>query len=212
MQLILVCGPWSSGTTAVARVLDELGLKGIAPYFQTNDERTKNSFESLAFREVVDQLASEQTLQLKVSGPVAVQALLGFREKLTADGVVGENQGPIFLKYPLSALLIPQIAMMFETRLLYVLRPFGEIEATRQRRGWSSNLGAAGAEVLYSKMFQVLVDLQIPTMVIRYPELLATRRRHARQIASFCGLPLDETRIDAAVQSIRRPRTVVEPA
>jgi hypothetical protein len=45
MKLILVTGPWSSGTTAVAGMLHEMGLNGIAPFFQTNDERTKNSFE-----------------------------------------------------------------------------------------------------------------------------------------------------------------------
>lgn len=212
MKLILICGPWSSGTTAVAGMLDQLGLNGLAPYFQTNDERTKNSFESLAFREVIDRLASEQTLELKVDRPAAVPALEEFREKLVADGAEGENQAPIFLKYPLSALLIPQIAKVFETRLVYVLRPMQDIEATRKRRGWTPNLGAAGAQALYSKMFQVLVDLPIPTLIVRYPELLATRRRHAQQLAAFCGIKADKERITAAAQSVRKPGTVVQPA
>lgn len=211
MQLVLVCGPWSSGTTAVAGVLDQLGLSGIGPYFQTNDERTKNSFESLAFRKVIDQLASEQTLELKTDGTAAVLALQEFRDMLVAAGM-NDNSTPFFLKYPLSALLIRQLAAVFQTRLLYVLRPFQEIEATRQRRGWPAHLGAAGAKVVYAKMFQVLVDLAIPTLVIRYPELLATRRRHVRQIAAFCGIQPDDARIEAAVQSIRKPVKAGKPA
>lgn len=213
MKLILVCGPWSSGTTAVAGMLDQLGLNGIAPFFGTNDERTKNSFESVAFREVISQLASEQTLDLKVDRPTAVKVLQEFRDRLeAAEGTDKNSEVPIFLKYPLSALLIPQIAKVFDTRLIYVLRPLKGIEATRVRRGWSANLGAVGAQVLYSKMFQVLVDRSIPTMIVRYPELLATRRRHAQQIASFCGLAPDKEQIDAAVQSVRKPEPKVKSA
>jgi hypothetical protein len=205
MKLVLICGPWSSGTTAVAGMLDKLGVNGIGPFFQTNDERTKNSFESLAFRAVIDQLADEKTLELKVERPKAVKILKAFREKLEADGGAEKNaEKVIFLKYPLSALLIPQIARVFDTRLIYVLRPLKDIEATRVRRGWASHLGAAGAQVLYSKMFQVLVDLPIPTLVVRYPELLATRRRHAKQIATFCGLEVEKESIDAAAESVRK--------
>jgi hypothetical protein len=205
MKLVLICGPWSSGTTAVAGMLDTLGINGIGPFFQTNDERTKNSFESLAFRAVIDQLADEKTLELKVERPKAVKILKAFREKLEADGGAEKNaEKVIFLKYPLSALLIPQIARVFDTRLIYVLRPLKDIEATRVRRGWASHLGAAGAQVLYSKMFQVLVDLPIPTMVVRYPELLATRRRHAKRIAAFCGLEVEKESIDAAAESVRK--------
>ena len=205
MKLVLICGPWSSGTTAVAGMLDKLGVDGMGPFFQTNDARTKNSFESLAFRAVIDQLADEKTLELKVERPKAVKILKAFREKLEADGGAEKNaEKVIFLKYPLSALLIPQIARVFDTRLIYVLRPLKDIEATRVRRGWASHLGAAGAQVLYSKMFQVLVDLPIPTLVVRYPELLATRRRHAKQIATFCGLEVEKESIDAAAESVRK--------
>jgi hypothetical protein len=205
MKLILVCGPWSSGTSAVAGVLEQFGVNGIEPFFRTNDERTKNSFESIAFREVIEQLASEQTLELKVDRQTALKVLQEFHDKLQAGAVAsGKESEPIFLKYPLAALLIPQIAKVFETRLIYVLRPLRDIEATRERRGWPPNLGAVGAQLLYSKMFQVLVDRSIPTLIVRYPELLATRRRHAQQLAAFCGIPADKNQLDAAAESIRK--------
>jgi hypothetical protein len=206
MKLVLVCGPWSSGTTAVSGMLDQLGLNGLGPYFRTNDERTKNSFESLAFREVIDQLASDQTLALKVERKAAAQVLRNFRAQLeaqTPDAAAGKPEMRVFLKYPLSALLIPQICRVFDTRLIYVLRPLKDIEATRQRRKWAANFGAAGAQVLYSQMFQVLLDLSIPTMIVRYPELLAAPLPHARQLAAFCGIKADEKQIEAAAQFIR---------
>jgi hypothetical protein len=212
MKLILVTGPWSSGTTAVAGILHSLGLNGIAPFFQTNDERTKNSYESVMFREVIDQLADEQTQELKVDRKIAREELKVFRSQLESFGAGGENgEVPIFLKYPLSAMLLPQIAKVFDTRLIYVLRPLKAIEATRLRRGWAPHLGAVGAQKIYAKMFQVLVEHSIPTMVIRYPELLATRRRHAANIAAFCGIIAAREQLAAAALSVRKPDQNMKP-
>lgn len=203
MKLVLVCGPWSSGTSAVAGMLDALGLDGVGPYFHTNDARTKNSFESQAFRQVVDSVASEAALRLTVEPKAAVAALTRFREQLAArpDAAQGRT---LFLKYPLSALLIPQICRVFDTRLVYVLRPLKDIEATRVRRNWGEHLGRKGAQVLYSRMFEVLLDLPFPTMIVRYPELLRAPLPHARQLAAFCGVAPDEQRIAAAAAFVRQ--------
>ena len=120
MDLILVCGPWSSGTTAVSGMLAELGARGLPPYFATNDPRTPNSFESLAFRELIGELIEEDTLRLRVDWPTVRTRLAGFRDRVEAEA--GEDVAPLFLKYPLSALLIPEICQAFSTRLVYVLR------------------------------------------------------------------------------------------
>lgn len=209
MKLILVCGPWSSGTTAVSGMLDQLGLDGVGPFFRTNDALTKNSFESIAFRAVINQLASEGTLKLKLPPKETLAALQNFRVQLVErseehQAQTGAEASPIFLKYPLSALLIPQICKVFDTRLIYVLRPTAAIEATRARRNWPGNYGALGANILYSKMFQVMVDLAIPTLMVRYPELLAAPLQHAKQLAQYCGLSTDAAKLKAAAQFVRR--------
>lgn len=209
MKLIFVCGPWSSGTTAVSGMLDALGLDGCGPFFRTNDVRTPNSFESQAFRAVVDSVFSEETLQPKVSAQAARAALVDFRASLLAThGPQPAAEGPrIFLKYPLASLLIPQICQVFDTRLVYVLRPLREIEATRTRRNWTPNLGAAGAATIYSRMFDNLLNLPHPTLIVRYPELLADPEAHARRLADFAGTvqPSDQ-RLQATAAFIRQAK------
>ncbi|MDD4881573.1 MAG: hypothetical protein PHR30_03850 [Gallionellaceae bacterium] len=204
-ELVLVCGPWSSGTTAVAGILEKLGLRGGEPYFRTNDARTKNSYESLAFRDLTMSLASEADVAMKVPRTEALAALREFRTSVV-EGDRGETGGgaTMFLKYPLSALLIPEISQVFNTRLVYVLRPVQDIEATRLRRGWSENLGGKGARRLYGAMFDVLINLSIPTMIIRYPELLARPMPITRQLAAFSGLQLSDAEIEAAAGFVRR--------
>lgn len=207
MKLILVCGPWSSGTTAVSGMLDALGMEGCGPYFRTNDQRTRNSFESLAFREAVDSVASDQTLALTVPPKDVMARLEALKVKLQAQRAAnGTDPGAsIFLKYPLSALVIPQICRVFNTRLIYVLRPSTDIEATRVRRQWSENFGARGAQVLYSRMFNILLERAIPTMIMRYPELLRAPLPHARQLAAFAGLKsVTSVQLAAAAEFVRQ--------
>ena len=201
MQLILVCGPWSSGTTVVAGLLERLGLRGLPPYFVTSDPRTSNSFESMDFRRLIGELVDENTLRMRVDWPVAQQRLLEFRKSLEQQA--DDGAAPLFLKYPPSALLIPEICEVFATRLVYVLRPMQAIEATRERRSWQVQFGAAGAQVLYPAMFQALVDYEFPTHLVRYTELLRDPAAHAGQLARFCGLPADADVIARAAAFVR---------
>jgi len=201
MQLILVCGPWSSGTTVVAGLLERLGLRGLPPYFVTSDPRTSNSFESMDFRRLIGELVDENTLRMRVDWPVAQQRLLEFRKSLEQQA--DDGAAPLFLKYPPSALLIPEICQVFATRLVYVLRPMQAIEATRERRSWQVQFGAAGAQVLYPAMFQALVDYEFPTHLVRYTELLRDPAAHAGQLARFCGLPADADVIARAAALVR---------
>lgn len=201
MQLVLVCGPWSSGTTVVAGLLERLGLRGLPPYFFTSDPRTPNSFESIEFRTVIGELIDENTLRMRVDWPVAQKRMLEFREHL--EKLAGSGAPPLFLKYPPSALLIPEICRAFETRLVYVLRPMQAIEATCERRNWAAQFGAAGAQVLYPAMFQALVDHEFPTHLVRYTELLRDPAAHAVELARFCGLPADADVIARAASIVR---------
>jgi hypothetical protein len=201
MQLILVCGPWSSGTTVVAGLLERLGVRGLPPYFVTSDPRTPNSFESMDFRRLIGELVDENTLRMRVDWPVARQRLLEFRQRLEQQ--TDDGAAPLFLKYPPSALLIPEICQVFATRLVYVLRPMQAIEATRERRNWDAQFGAAGAQVLYPAMFQALVDHEFPTHLVRYKELLRDPAAHTGQLARFCGLPADADVIAGAAALVR---------
>jgi hypothetical protein len=201
MQLILVCGPWSSGTTVVAGLLERLGARGLPPYFVTSDPRTPNSFESMDFRRLIGELIDEDTLRMRVDWPVAERRLLEFRESLEEQD--DDGTAPLFLKYPPSALLIPEICRAFDARLVYVLRPMKAIEATRERRSWAGQFGAAGAQVIYPAMFQALVDHEFPTHVLRYTELLQRPAAHVAQLARFCGLPADDGVIAHATALVR---------
>lgn len=215
MKTILVCGSWGSGTTAVAGVLDRLGFTGFGPYYHTNDVRTPNSYELVPFRSMVLSLASEFSLSLTESSAERIgQAVQGFRQRIL-DREFGpcDPQGdlPVFLKYPLSALLLPQICQCFDTRLIVVTRPLQAIEATRRRRNWPGQYGEAGAKVLYSRLFSAFVELGLPAHFVHYPQLVKTPEPLIRAMAEYCGRVPDDRLVSEAVRFISHRTLAREP-
>lgn len=208
MKALLICGPWGSGTTAVAGLAAHMGALGFGSYlhFKTNDRRTPDSYEFIPFRELVLRYADEPTVSLKPLAAGAVQESL----RTLQQRIERQEFGPydvrhpswIILKYPLAALLIQQICETFETRLVYVMRPLQHIEQTRLRRRWPANFGSAGASIIYQHMADIRDRKAQPILSISYPELLASPMDHARRIARFVGLRPTLAQLKAAANFI----------
>jgi len=206
MKLLLVCGPWCSGTTAVAGLLDHLGAVGFGPYLQIDDTKRPNSYEFVPFKNALRAFISPSTLSLAPDSEQEFEARL----KLLRGRIQNQEFGaydaasprPMFLKHPLSAFAIPQICNVFETKLIYVLRPLTDIEATRRRRRWPPQFGKRAAEAIYASMFRVLVDCTYPTAIVRYPELLRSPETVVKQIVEFTELGAGIVDIESAAAFI----------
>jgi Sulfotransferase domain len=205
MKLLLVCGPFGSGTTAVAGLLARLGAIGFGPYYRPADERTPDSHELIAFRDLMLTLASEETTTL-LPGADVKTALDRFRDRIANQELGAYDDGAaisIFLKHPLAALIIPQICAAFETRLIYLVRPVRDIEASRRRRKWGAQYGAKAAGIIYSHMFNALINHAYPTTIVRYAELIERPLEHARRLAAFAGLKGDADVMREAATFVR---------
>jgi hypothetical protein len=180
----------------------------VRPYYQPADERTPNSHELIAFRDLILTLASEETTTL-LPGADVKTALEIFRDRI-ANQEFGAYDGsagiPIFLKHPLSALIIPQICAAFETRLIYLVRPVRDIESSRRRRKWGAQYGAKAAGIIYSHMFNALINHSFPTTIVRYAELVNSPLDHARKLAAFAGLKCDVDVMREAAAFVRSPK------
>ena len=209
MPLVLVCGPWSSGTSAVAGMLANAGLPAPGPYVAVNDPRTPATYEMKAFQATLQALASEETMKLKASPDEIVQALRKFRDgplrdALAATGSQAAHQ-PVMLKHALTSLMLPQLAEVFDLRLIAVVRPVEAIEATRLRRQWRANLGAAGARIVYREVFGHIVRAATPFMVVRYSDVLAQPGPSLDAMAAFCGVTVDAASRAKALAFVSRP-------
>ena len=212
LKVILICGPWGSGTSVVAGLLDRMGAFGLGPYFETDDPRTANSYEFIPFRETIRNALgypSQPGLSFTPPVPGAVQSGLRNLQSRIEQQEFGpydlRSPKPIFLKYPLSAFVIPQICEVFDTKLIYVMRPLEDIEQTRLRRNWEPYYGAEGATLIYDEMSAALKQHPYPTISIDYKDLLASPMVHASNIARFVELDLSPAELRHAIDFVRKP-------
>ena len=207
-RLVLVCGPWSSGTSAMAGFLGQAGVAAPGPFVEVNDALTPATYEMQAFRRVLQSLASEQSLQRTATPAQALTALREFRDRAltracTAAGL-REDQ-PVLLKHALAVLFLPELAQLFDLQLVGVLRPHAEIEATRVRRKWPPQYGQAGAVQMYGEFFRHLVDTATPYCLVRYGDLMVEPARVLKQLADFCRSQVAAPQQPAAMAFVSRP-------
>ena len=202
MQLILVSGPWGSGSSALAGALTRLGVQAPGPFFQTADPRTPNSFEMVGFRNLILQLADEASLQRRCDPSVALQAIRHFHRQLIQAPQLDPSR-PLLLKLPLSALFLAELSQVFELRLPICLRSLTAIEATRQRRGWPAHLGALGAQPLYGAIFTHVVNGDTPAQLVRFDALRQQPGQTLADVIRFCRLEPSADQLEAAVRSIQ---------
>jgi hypothetical protein len=156
-----------------------------------------NTFESIEFRETLQRIVAETTLSF-IPGIDRGAELKRLHDKIATLGY-----STIFLKHPLSAMLISDLGRTFNIKLVYVLRPLADIEATRQRRNWLPHTGLAGAQVIYSHMFGALINHSFPTIIMRYSELVADPLDATAKLAQFAGLEVPPHKIKEAAGFIR---------
>jgi hypothetical protein len=200
MKVIFIAGSYGSGTSAITGILDKMGVSSLPPHFLTNDYRTPNSFESIAFRDLVISFADETTLTKNMSK--AAEFIQGLK-KLVQQGN-GGTADAVVLKMPLASICITQIIEAVDPYIIMVHRPIEEIEASRIRRGWDSAcFGAAGAQVIYSRLITELMQMKKSYLAISYHDLQKDPRREMLRVTNFCDLSEINNRIDGAIGFVR---------
>lgn len=204
-RLILICGAWGSGTSVVAKIVEHIGISTDTPCLKINDPKTIDSYESIRFREVVQEIIDEKTLKVKVNSDEIKKILLNYKNTLSEDFYNGNINKPLYLKYPLASLIIDQLRDFFDIVLIYVLRPIKDIESSRIRRGWSNKyLGGEGAKLIYGRLFEILLNQSVPTILIKYDELIKNPEIIIRQIISISGQNKTQDEINRLIKLVKK--------
>ncbi|MGO4917732.1 hypothetical protein [Pseudogemmobacter sp. W21_MBD1_M6] len=204
-RVVLVLGPWSSGSTAVVGYLARIGAWTCPPHQLTNDPLTPDSHEPKAFRDALCSVFDEITLN--PTRPVEFFTEF-FATWLRAEQSVCQSLGhtTIALKHPLSAFAIPQILSICDPEILVVVRPIGQIEKTRKRRGWHPVYGADGARRIYGSIFSSLIGAGRSFSAVSYPDFLANPATRLK-LCQVANLSPGSEKIRAAENWLRLPVT-----
>jgi hypothetical protein len=155
MRLTLVCGPFGSGTSAVADLTARLGAIGFGPYYQPADPLTADSHELVAFRD----FAAERYLGANADADGRKRRRGGAPSFPRAHRPPGirrlrrKNRGADLPQA--SAGDADHSAGLRGVRDAADLSdpPGARYRTSRQRRQWGAQYGAKGASIIYSHMF-----------------------------------------------------------
>ena len=203
--IALVCGPWGSGTSALCALIHALGVNAKGPFFKTNDPRTPDCFEMLAFNKLVNKLVDEKTLEHKLSSHNIKDQLTAFRDDYFKSKR-NESVQLELLKTPACSALLAELEQVFSLRLLICLRSREDIEQSRLRRGWPKHLGAAGAELIYQQILEFTANSDAPFLFIRHRQITNPQacRHLLTTLANFLSLRPTELQRQRALRSVAR--------
>jgi len=204
MKLLLVCGPWGSGSSALTGLLANAGFFAPEPYHSVPDPLTPETFETDAFRLALSPFVSEYDLKKIGHSNDVIISLLNFKKDFL-DKL--QNKLPVdkpffMLKHPTSAFFLDELLEIFDIKILIVLRNYRDIETTRDRRGWPSCFGIEGATVIYNKIFYFLTNNPINFHSIRYADLITKPTQVLSEISCFLDITLSHEEINRSEKFI----------
>ena len=200
-RIVLISGPWGSGTTALCQLIAKLGINTPGPYFQTNDPRTQNSYEMLEFNRLVNKCVEEETLTKKLPDTEIKKLIADFSQRQALES---ENKLTA-LKTPACSALLHELLELFNLQLIICLRDYNAIESSQARRGWPAHFGSEGAKKIYAQINEFIARTNAPFLFVRYSDLTgqATIRQTVNEIIRFLNIHPTTESIDNAIASIR---------
>ena len=208
-QIVLISGPWGSGTTALCKLIARLEINTPGPYFQTNDPRTRSSYEMLEFNRLINKCVDEKTLTKKLSDTEIENLIASFSERKELEPANRLTA----LKTPASSAILNEFSEHFSPRLIICLRDYEAIEASRIRRGWPAHFGVEGAKKIYSQLNEFIANTDTPFLFVRYSDLTdqSTVRQTVGEIIRFLDIHPPTQCIDSAIASIRTNYSASKP-
>jgi hypothetical protein len=202
MKTIVIIASWSSGSTAVTGYLDKCGAYSCPPYLNTVDERTPNSYESLAYGKELAKLFDGFTFKEIGKSEDFVNF---FETWWVNECAKAEKLGfsSIVLKHPIQTFVLPYLKKKLNPSFVFVTRPFDEIENTRIRRNWHPIMGSDGAKHLYSVAFNFLTVSSCPFITIPFNAFKSDRELRNKML-DFVKLSPSQKQIQSAESFLRK--------
>lgn len=192
--MIVVYGSWSSGSSTIAGILHHLGVNMGAPFIQTRDPRTPNSYESRSLCRFLCQNLDQATLERSPDAD-SNSIIAGLRAWSSGKGE------PFGAKHPLLSMIMEECDQAWgEHKRIIIWRPETEILASFKRRNWSFFRDDTPRRI-YAEIVKKCLDRSY--LMLHYSNVIADSRSAVDQIISYCELQPTNQQISTAVDFVR---------
>ena len=201
--LVAVVGPFRSGTSAVAGMLEALGVNFGDPYRPGDQANPDGYREDRRLRQALLELVTEPDLRRKVDREAIIARLRQWLRNSPRGGTVGA-------KHPLLCAVSEEAAAAWPAaKFIVVERPPEESIASLRRLGWWPEKAEALTKNLRDGAAKLIAAASGRVRRVSYRELLDDPLVVASDLAKFCGL--DEGLVEVAAATVRATATSVSP-
>ena len=193
LTYICILAPWSSGSSALAGFLHHCGAHTCPPHLFSNDERTLNTFESLAYRNQLHKLIKIQ-FQDKDKCSFHPSTERGAFEDFFSEWIQSQseiatnlNKTHIVLKHALQTFALTSLTKFIKPKFIVLERPVEEIEKTRKRRNWTAEHGKLGAMSIYSETRNYFEQTKAPHFTLSFSEF-RKKEKTREALLKFCEM------------------------
>jgi hypothetical protein len=211
VPLLLACGPSGSGTGKLVRVLAAAGLQVPGP-LRTSPAGDSTMplpvLQTQALHDALSSMMSPDGLHRRADTQQALEALGAFRQRLAAalQRRTDPLKTPLLVHHPLAAWFLAEFSALFDLRLVVVLRPLAQIEATRVQAKWPAPFGQAGARQAYALLMQHLMNSNTPFALLRPAHIPKDPHTLPAELSALCSLDAQPT---AASDGNQRTRSAL---
>jgi hypothetical protein len=204
--IIVVLGPYCGGTSAVAKVLDHLGVF-MGTNFDWSYREPHDTWEDSSVSQLCRRAFREPGGQLRMD-PDSLEAQLRSwaDDHRRAARVAGRPPG---VKHPMLCVAVDFIRDAWGPVVPVVVeRPFADVVTSLNRLGWWSDEQERAESTSHLIAARDRALAGAATVRIDFRALRATPADVIRRLADELGLEITEAQVEAAVQSIVQPADV----
>jgi hypothetical protein len=204
LRMVAVLGPYSSGTSAVAGMLHQLGISMGGAFQESDEVNDRGSFEAVGLADLCRKFFDEPWLTEQVRPELRTKLL-----RIWAANRRDYRDHPDKLagaKHPLLCMMGPEISEAWDNpAIVSVLRDPGETVASLARRGWNwpmDAIASATQQLMLSRDI-FLADYAGPQLHVRYEDVVRAPRAVIEKLAGFLSVAFTPAQVDKAVSHIR---------
>lgn len=209
--VVAVLGPWRSGTSCVAGALHHLGVSmGQNFAHKANEFNPTGYWEEQKLLKLCQQCLEEPRMRDLNNRPARVSLLKGWLQTRKTDGAfVGAKHAGLCLMVPAVVQAFPKL------KVVSVTRPIEESVRSLEKTNWWPGVKPdEKRKILQNFIFhrdKNLKALNIPTLELAYPDLLANPVATVSLIAEFVGIKPSPEEVNAAIDSLKPELNHAEP-
>ena len=191
LTYICILAPWSSGSSALAG-FTSLRSPYLPPHLFSNDERTLNTFESLAYRNQLHQLIKIQfpdkdKCSFTSTKRDAFEDFFSEWIQSQSEIATNLNKTHIVLKHALQTFALTSLTKFIQPKFIVLERPVEEIEKTRKEEtGHQSMVNSEQCQFIPRPAI-ILTKLKL--LILHYPLMNSVKRKKREKLfKKFCEM------------------------